>query len=119
MKESLVSELEDIVEVVTDRVVDIVTQAIGTMTDDGRPFNVGRLTPDEELEEYLKLRNSPDAMYRYMAGKAEGFIETLKTNGLDPDSINSLHPYSIAITKSLNWFYEMEKRLEKRNAVPA
>ena len=119
MKDSLVGELETIIEVVIDRVADIVTQAITTMTDDGRPFNTGRLSPDEELEEYLKLRDSPDAMYRYMAGKAEGFIEGLKTNGLDPDSINSLHPYSIAITKSLNWFYEMEKRLEQRNAVPA
>lgn len=116
---SLATDLADYIEIVSNNVANFVLLAIEALTDDFEPFGWSELTEDEQLMEYANIRNSPDAMYKYMDGKAQGLIQRFKEGGLDDEKIASLHPYQIAIVTSLNNLYALEQAYQKRfgNAV--
>lgn len=108
------TELPKLVEIVSDRLSEIVILAINALIEDGRkPFGWSEMTDEEKLEEYGVLRNSPDAMYRYMDAKIQGFIQKLKESGLDDEQIAEIQPYTIVIVRILNEWYQMEKQLDK------
>lgn len=111
--------IEELVEVASDRLSKLVASAIVALTEDGTPHDWEKLDQEQQLEEYDKLRNSPDAMFRYMDMKVKGFVQKLKENGLDDEAIAEIHPASIVVINTLNRLYELEQLARKRegNAV--
>lgn len=117
---AITKELEEVVEVVSDRLADLAVSAINALTGgDGIPFDWDEMSEEEQIENYKLLRYSPDAFFRYMEDKTKGFIQKLQDNGLDEEIIHSLRPYEIVLTAVINWSYNMEQKLgkEKLDAV--
>jgi hypothetical protein len=121
------TELPKLVEIVSDRISTVVIAAINALIEDGKPFGWSEMTEEEKMEEYQLLRDSSDAMYRYMDLKVQGFIQKLKEAGLQDEQIAEIQPYTIVIVRILNEWYQMEKKLgkggeeleEEFDAVPA
>lgn len=109
---AITKELEEVVEIVSDRLADLVITAIDALTGGtGVPFDWEAMSKEEQQENYLLLRHSPDAWTRYIEGKTQGFIQKLKDQGLDEEKIASIHPYSVVMTRVLSWSAEMEKEI--------
>ena len=108
---TFIEDQEEVVPIVRDWAVGIINDAVVSLTKDGRPFGSDIMTPEQQMEEYMKLRGNPEAYMKYIDSKARDLMNQLLKDGLDEESIASIHPYDIAIRFAIDWSSRMEKEM--------
>lgn len=111
---SFITDLEELVDEVSDWASDTIQNIVSLLSPDGKPFGVEELSDDEALEAYLMIRNNPDAWLNFINEKATYVINRLTQEGLGQDSISAVHPYDIAINYAYRYSAEMESLYRKR-----
>ncbi len=111
MPKTFIDELEDIVDIVSEWCVEVINDAVDKLSTNGRPFMMSEMTPQKQLEEYMKLIDSPDpqmAFVNYIDGKARDIINRLMSSNIPENEIVAIHPYDIASRHTIIWSAEME-----------
>lgn len=106
-----ITDYEEIVDIVSDWAVEVLEDAISRIMPDGKSFGHSLMSEEEQMNEYMKLRGSPDAFFRYIDGKAREIINRLSADGVDEEKIQSCHPYDIAVSVVLDWSARMEGKI--------
>lgn len=122
---TFVDDIEMVVDEVSTWAADIIQDIVSILSPDGRPFDMPKRTPEEQLLEYLPIRENPDAAFQYIASKSEEIIQNLSQGGVPPQLISSVHPFDIACSVVLAWSAGMETLIasgkydvEKLNTTP-
>ena len=108
---TFIEDMEALVDKVSDWGVDVILDSVEQLTKDGRPFGAVAMSPEIQMEEYMKLRGNPEAFVKYIDSKARDLITQLMEDGIAEEDIASVHPYDIAINFAIEWSYDMEKKM--------
>lgn len=114
MSYTFVDELESIVNEVSTWMAEQVDRVISTLSPDGRPFGMDKLTVDEQLDEYRKIRNSPEAWAMWINNKTTEIQNELTQQGVSIEAIGVINPQQLAISYATVYSQQMEKELAKR-----
>jgi len=110
---SFVQTVEEIVDELSDWVVETVLEIIDGIMPDGRPFFKEFKTDAEQLEEYNAVRGNPEAWAKWIAQQAVAIVLELQDSAVDPELINSVHPLDIAQKAAVQWSADMEEFIAK------
>lgn len=108
MSRTFIDQLDDVVEVVSDFGVQIVTRALDLLAPDGRPFGYEPGTPEMQIQEYMPLRGNAEAWGQWIMDNAQVIVEKMQENSLSPSDIESIHPYDIAQKAAIGYSVRME-----------
>lgn len=111
---SYVTDLEEIIEIVSDWAVATVNEVTDTLLEDGRPFDTVELPIEDQIEDYLQIRGNPSAWMKHISDLQEQVMNKLQEGGLSPDQIASVHPAQIALAFAAQYSIRMEKEIGRR-----
>lgn len=104
------------IERLIDDVVDFAEQYIDEITKalapDGVGFGMKKMTPQERVAEYMKLRGNPDAWAEWI-GQRAGEIAARAEQSLSPDRVAQVKPWDIAARLAIQYGVKMEKEYLK------
>ena len=109
---SFVTDIEEVVEELSDWAVETVLEILDSITPDGKPFFKEPISVAEQLEEYMAIRGNPEAWTKWMAEQAVTIILELQDSAVPPDMILSVHPVDISQKAAIAWSAEMEDKLQ-------
>lgn len=110
---SFVTDVEDVIEELSDWVVETVMEIVDAIMPDGKPFFKELPTLDEQIQEYMTLRGNPEAWTKWMAEQTVFIVTELQDSAVPPDMILSVHPVDIAQKAAIAWSAEMEDALRR------
>ena len=110
---STVDDMEEVVEKTAQWAADIIAEVTEALSPGGRPFGFLATTPEEDMNNYLKLRGNPAVWSAYIDGKAQDMIAQLTQSRVPPEKIATIRPYTIVLKYILNWGAEMEEKYMK------
>lgn len=108
---SYITDLEDVIEEVSDWAVGVIDEIVSRLTLNGPGFEMMELPMEARLEEYGKLRGNVQNWYTFMDDIARGIIEDLLNAGVPEDQISGIHPYNIAFRIAAQHSLDMEKEI--------
>ena len=114
MSDSYIDKLEQAEIMVADWAVKVISRIRDILTPNGRPYGYTEQTMDERLIEYISLRGNPEAWGEYILANAQAIGKKLIDNGLDQETMLSVHPWDIAAKYAAEYSIEMETELRKR-----
>ena len=113
--ESFITDIETTIpEIVSDWAVKVIGKAVDALMPDGRPWGMVKQTVDEQLQDYLQLRGSPEAWDSLRLEQSVAIAQKLTESGLDESDVLSLHPFDMATKFALAMSVRMEDELRKR-----
>lgn len=112
---SWIEEEEEIVDIVSDWAVEIVMNTLKALGN--RPFGVEEKSIEQQLQEYLPLRNDPTAWFNYITGKAEDLMNQLKSNGVPDDEMVAISPFNIVVNHLVAWAVKMESFINTKATI--
>ena len=105
---STVSDIERVVDEVAEWGADIIVELVKRLSDGGRPYGMPERTPEEQLIEYLPIREDPDAAFMYMSNKLDELMQSLGSSGASEVAISAIHPADLIASTILTWSSNME-----------
>jgi len=111
---TFVDEVENVVDEVSAWGLEVIDHVIKTLAPDGRGYGQTVVNIEEQLVEYRKLRNDPDAWVAWVQAKAIEIQNTLVNSGVGVDTISALDLTDIATAMMLDYSSKMEEELAKR-----
>lgn len=114
MPDTFVSELEEIVDEVAVWGRDYITAIVDKLAPDGRPFGTEKMSLDEQLEEYRKIRNDVEAWKLWIQEKTDIIMNMLTGSGVSPEQMALINPLQIASAFALDYSIRMESHLSER-----
>lgn len=113
---SYLSTLEEVEELLTDWAVEIIEEVVNTLSPDGKPFAMEEQTVEEQIDEYLLIRDDPNKMFNWMIKQYEFFAQKLSESGLDEAQVKQVHPHDVIIRLTAHYVDQMERRLTNASA---
>lgn len=110
---SFVTEIEEVIDELSDWVVETVLEIIDAIMPDGKPFFRELKTPEEELQEYAAIRGNQEAWVNWLAERTGDLILELQDSAVSPEAIISVHPVDIIQKSALAWSASMEDMIKK------
>ena len=114
MSETFIDELESIVDEVSTWMAEQVTRVTKALAPDGRPFGSDKVDIEQQLDEYRRIRNSPELWTAWINAKSGEIQNELTTSGVDIEAIGVINPQQLAISYAQVYSQRMEKELNKR-----
>ena len=112
MSTSFVEQMEEVIEEVSLWAVDIIEEAIATLTNGDSLFDSVELTTAEQVEEYVThMRGDPQKWYNWIEQTAQKMIQQLISANIPEDKIAEIHPYDIAVNMAIKHSHDMEVAL--------
>lgn len=117
---SFVREVEDVIDELSDWVVETVLELIDALMPDGKPFFREPKTVEEQLDDYYTVRGNPEAWAKWIAERTAELVLELQDSGVDPEAILSVHPVDLAQKAAVQWSADMEDLIGKglNNGIP-
>ena len=110
---TFIDDLEEVVDIVADWGVDIILDAIGKLTTNGRAFGSVDKPEELQLEDHMKKHGNPQAYVASIDKRARDLINQLMEDGIPPEDIASIHPYDISIKYEIEEAIRGMKLMEK------
>ena len=114
MTNSYISNLETVVEEVSDWAVDLVDHVIDALSPNGRPFAMELLSDEEKLGRYMQIRGNFDAWQAFISKRAEEIAFQLADAGVSQEDIAAIKPLDLAIAYCIDYSADMEKLVTER-----
>ena len=104
--------IEELVEILSDRAVEVIERTVEHITIEGRPFGAVTKSLEIQHEDYMKVRGNREAYIKHIDSKARALIDQLMEDGIAEEDIVSIHPYNIAVRFTIDWSYQMENEIK-------
>ena len=99
---------------VVEWAVDLVDSVAAALMPDGRPFGMVQKSQDEQLSEYMVIRDDPAAWQDKIRGWVAHTMETARAIGVEEGDMASVHPYDIAEAFAFQYAAKMESLRERK-----
>jgi hypothetical protein len=113
-------EIDELVEELATWTADSIEEAIEAIMGSGRPIFSEDKSEREQVTEYLKLRNNPDAWKEKMAELDADLRERIgvvfEAMEVPPEFVASVHPFDIVAREVLFYSRKMERLLTEYQA---
>ena len=113
MADTYITEIEDVVDEVSDWAVNEIKDIVDAIMPDGRPFGTEPKSTEQQLADYRVIRNNPDAWEAWERSKALEIEQALMQSGASQQSIEALNPLNVASIMILDYSSKMESLLNK------
>jgi len=108
-KGTFIDEIEEITGEVSDWGVVYINTIMDALAPDGRPFGMDELTEEEQVSDYLDIRNDIEAWKTWINERAFNIIQRLTSAGIVDEKIFAVKPYDIAERMALGYSVRMER----------
>lgn len=106
--QSFVDDLELTIDELAEWGVDYINSIVDVLMPDGRGFGQKKLSEDEQMSEYMKLRGDPAAWQNWITERVSAIQQSLTNSGLTEDVIAQAHPYDIVLSYALRYSSRLE-----------
>lgn len=113
---SFVTDMDEIVDSVSDWASELVDDIVMALSPDGKPFQERKMSKQEQVAEYLQIRGDPAQWQLWIDARAQAIVNHFMAEGLDPSTLESIHPYDIAISYAIDYSAKMENMLLRENS---
>jgi len=118
--QTFVDWTEEMIDSVVQSLADDVDMLMDTLAPDGRPYGQEPMGEREKLQKYeAEYRGNPDAWSNLIRTQVAALNERLQSRGLPQDKILSGHLYNAVIAQAVKYSAGMERKIQKRDEVPA
>lgn len=109
-----IDQLERVADEVSDWATAMILRIYETLAPDNRGWDETLQSEEDQINDYIMLRENPEAWGQYIFELAQDIQTKLADAGLPSDDIASVHPWDLAQKFALDYSFRMETLLAKK-----
>lgn len=114
MSKTYIDTLEEVAEEVSQWAIELIENVIKVIAPDGRPFDSIPKSPEEELNDYLKIRGNEQGWQEWLNLQELQIVQQLTTAQVPQEEIALIQPTLIALSHARRYSARMEKMLKDK-----
>ncbi len=113
-RDTFVDIMELVIEDVAKWAHTSIKSVLDSLAPDGRAFEERKLSQEEQIELWLRLRGSPEKWGEWVTQRVQILMDTMASSGVSEEAILAAHPHDLAWRMALNYDAQMRALYARR-----